>query len=88
MAIRMWPRLGVPLTSRWLASTPTGRWSRVGGPTTLSLHAVHPEQLLPTPLPATYGQLVDAVSMRLVYDVLPNAPRAAMRFFGSQPARP
>ena len=53
------------------------------GPDDSVLALMHPEQLLPTPLPATYGQLVDAVSMRLVYDVLPNAPRAAiLRFFG------
>ena len=46
------------------------------------LALVNPERLLPAALPTTYGQLVDAMSIRLVFDVLPRTARSAiLRFF-------
>lgn len=47
------------------------------------LAVVPPATFLPNPLPANYGDLVDRVAIRLVYNPLPTAQRnAVLAFFG------
>lgn len=51
------------------------------------LDVVNPRELLPNPLPATYGTLIDALSVRLLGDTLPDTSRKAIaRFFEVTPS--
>ena len=71
---------------RW--NTPHVRSRRTGGPTNLPL----PEaavNLLPKPLPKTYGALVDALAQRLVFRTLaPSHRNAVLGFLGKAAGDP